>query len=174
VAIDGVLYASRSNATKRRKVKILKMSPDTDQCLVEAVGGVKPIPLAPHLRLGSEAIMMGYGENMPLTLVRGEVVGAMPFFDTTPTYNMLDVVKCLRFANNRIFDTVGPQGQPIKMCSTMELGLITTMFGLHGDSGSPVLNVYGELIGLAFAIDTPIQYTVAVPLRDVRKFLSEN
>lgn len=173
-AIDGVLFASRSNDIRRRKIKILKMDPNTDQCLVEAVGGVKPLPLAPHVRLGTQVTMMGYGENFPLTLVKGEVVGAIPFFDSIPTFDMLDVIKCLRFPNNKIFDTVGPQGQPIKTCATMELGVITTMHGLHGDSGSPVLNLYGEVVGVAFAIDTEMQYTMAIPLKEVKKFLSEN
>ena len=59
-----------------------------------------------------------------------------------------------------------------KLCIENVMALQTTVVGLPGNSGSPVVNQYGHLIGVLFAGDNQVHWSDLVPLEDIKKLLS--
>lgn len=53
-----------------------------------------------------------------------------------------------------------------------QLYLMAAMLGLHGNSGSPVLNTWGHVIGMAVVVDHSTRWGL-VPLKDIKAFLSD-
>lgn len=127
---------------------VIEIAKTTDLCLLEGItghAGLRVSVLAPVA--GDSVDIYGFGELLPLTHTSGQWVGKI---DHGPMA-MLTLLSFPNFVN------------PIEY---------TTATILPGNSGSPVLNARGEIIGVAFASGPDInERALIIGLQDIKDFL---
>lgn len=127
--------------------KIIKKSDLVDLCLVEAVAD-SGLYLAASISPGDYVAMVGHPLLKPLVMTEGEYGGE------------LEVL--ILPAPHPIF--------PFKF----ELGILHTAPGTRGNSGSPVVNFFGLLVGVHFAGVTYIDHLgYTVPLDEIKEFVND-
>ncbi len=60
----------------------------------------------------------------------------------------------------------------MSICLRQLKSILTTLGIYPGNSGSPVVNKYGNLVGVVFAGNNQTNYGYVIPLKQVREFLS--
>lgn len=154
------------NFKQNRKVplRVIEVSRETDLCLVESVGNLKPLKLASNLEIGDNIGIVGHPSLMDLTLTRGD------FIEYTDVGMPVPQQFC-----DRAKEEGGPFFEidnPFFPCvGIVKHAAQTTVVILPGNSGSPAVNMFGNLVGVAFAGRSDVGWGVIVPVEDVRNFL---
>jgi len=142
--INGGSSMEASYNGKKFLSDVLVYSKYTDLCLMTAPSNVKPLSLARSAKLKEQAFILGHPLGLPKTLEKGRLISNeiielviscdLPYDEKVKLpalYQMLFGVKemCLKkFQSQRI-----------------------NAFTYPGNSGSPVLDVYGRVTGVVFA-----------------------
>ena len=151
--------------------KIIDISGTTDLCLVEGIEELPTISLASSVYVGEELALIGHPRLQPLTLSMGEIVG-----DGEVSYMMgiigvdMEEVSCQQ-PKNRIVEVNSFFG-PVKLCVVTIQAQLTTIVTLGGNSGSPVVNFWGHVVGVIFAGDSDANWGDMIKLADINSFLS--
>lgn len=148
-------------------VRVLEISTITDLCLLTPIPNKPGVKLAKSLELRSEVAVIGHPFLMEITFTKGLLLNyenvEIPMFG-------LDEKKCKEF-NGQIKEI------PVFFTITMPACVLsinsvrTTAQTYGGNSGSPVVNFYGNLVGVLFAGYTGTIFGYIVPLVDVKEFL---
>jgi S1-C subfamily serine protease len=170
VGKDGIVYIT-DDFGRTIPRRIIEVSNFTDLCLVE------PLPnYHGALKLGSEpkpgqiVAAVGHPTLMPTTMSRGEIIGQQEvdvldhFMDPSDSSDKCDLPK------NRI-QKVQTFFGPLQACLIHVNSNLTTTVILPGNSGSPVVDFYGNLVGVFFA-GNRANWGLAITLADVQKFLA--
>ena len=147
VCLAGAIVAKVGNV--RILLRIREISDKTDLCILE------PIPDLPALRLAKQSAhnddnidIYGYGWLMPVQHTEGRWVSILP---DGPYMQSLGL--------NQL-------GVPSMAYATATVTL--------GNSGSPVLNSDGDVVGIVFATGEKIaNRSLIIPLEDIKDFLSK-
>jgi S1-C subfamily serine protease len=156
--------------------RILQNSDTTDLCIIEGIPGVTGLQLGEMLMNGEFAFVVGHPLLRPLTVTRGEIVGKM---DVTILDHFMedgeDDAKCSKPKNlilHTEIDFFGIIKIPVKVCLVItKAATMTTATIFPGNSGSPLVDWMGNIVGVAFASDNT-NWGIAVSLSDLRSFLS--
>lgn len=159
--------------------RVVKRSNKHDLCVIEALKGVRGLVLADNEMNGQRAYLIGHPALRPLTLSKGELIGYkniniilgynVPdkwcFGENLSTSKIKDPFLRMFFKANKIH----------YICRVSNLK--SRMFNgiaYRGNSGSPVVNYLGNIIGVLFA-GSPDQVTdiYLVPLEKVKEFLRD-
>lgn len=164
---NGTLFANEQEQLV--PLKVLHRSPYTDLCLVSPLLYKTPLKLGSKYYIGEKVFITGHGRLYDDTMTDGEVVQAKRVMvgvrevdskeecEIAPKYKYVEI--------NFIFTTVG-------ICAIEVDAVITTAQILPGNSGSPVVNRSGELIGVAFASGSnDINRAWVIPLKSIQEFL---
>jgi len=171
---DSLIVMDDSGNYIRRRV--LENSDFTDLCLLEGMPGVEGLKLAKSpVMLGDTGFIVGHPLLRPLSVSEGEVVGLKDVKIAVAQINSPeDEQRCSLLKNEIVsldMDMYGIVKIPIKLClNVTKAALMTTILIFPGNSGSPMVNAYGEVTGVAFAADAT-SWGYAVSLRDVRRLL---
>lgn len=160
--ISGGLYTQLPNGRKI-KMNILEISDASDLCLLNGIKGLGGLDLAGSVDIGEDMGLVGHPKLMPLTLSRGSLIGygralvmvaagMCPDEMEPPTYNSID-------------GFFGP------VCVMDVTAGFTNITALPGNSGSPVVNIFGNVVGVLFASDTDVYWGLIVPLKEIKSFL---
>lgn len=155
------------------RLRILDISNTTDLCLLEAMPGYSGVDLARYSDLGEEVAAIGHPQLMPLTISRGRLIQ-----DQT-----IDVVFKINTSKEECqgdnFKFIDMQGTPLEVifgvkniCVRSVKSTFTNIISYPGNSGSPVVNFWGNLVGVVFAGDTNTHFSFIIPLVDIKEFLS--
>lgn len=169
VGKNGIVYVtSEEGVTIPRR--IIESSDFTDLCLVEAMPGYNGLSLGSEPSIGDINAIIGHPRLMPTTVSRGELIGTaeMDVFDHEMTDNVDD--KC-DLPKNKIIELSSFFGL-VKICVIHINAYITNIVILPGNSGSPMINKYGNLVGLAFASDGEAHWGSVITLNDIKEFIS--
>ncbi len=149
--------------------RILEISDKTDLCLVEAVPGAKGLELAEGIRRGQLVSIVGHPRLKPLTISGGEVVGPQEVKLLDGIIGETMEEKDCQKPKNRIeeFDTFFGH---LRVCFTVIQANQTNAVALPGNSGSPVVDWQGNLIGVLFAGDNEVHWGLIISLKDIRDF----
>jgi hypothetical protein len=122
------------------------------------------LSVAGSVGIGEQIGLVGHPQLMPLTLSRGELVGYASIFV------LVDMAPCKPNAAPMYQSVPTPFGRVCVM--QVEAGL-TNVIALSGNSGSPMVNIFGNLVGVLFAASSDSNWGNIVPLKEVKEFLKE-
>jgi S1-C subfamily serine protease len=118
-----------------------------DLCLIEGVKGLKPLDIGKDLGVGEFLYVVGHPALRPLTVSSGEYIGREDIelaaeVETREACSgrVLELPPIYRFIYGVEF-----------LCLLKYESMVTTAVIYGGNSGSPVVNRWGQLIGVAFA-----------------------
>lgn len=150
---------------------VIAHSPDHDLCLVSNPLKRTGINIASSSREGQNVYVVGHPLLEPTALIKGEISGSM-IVSILLGYNLpcTDKGEQKIDLSNTIASLFGIQSA----CTKDFDAQATTLNILPGNSGSPVVNINGEVVGVAFAgrADGPGRGYI-VPLSYVQHFLSD-
>jgi S1-C subfamily serine protease len=170
--------------------RIIEHSAYSDLCLIEGVPGVDGLTMGPEPELGQIVASVGHPSLMPITLSKGEIIqkedvgvvlGPISFKsgpDTPPNLvpeaqgGILEE-KCHAHKNKIVEGqmTVIVFQLPALFCvAVTEKAFYTNMLIQPGSSGSPVVNFWGNVIGVVFASDRA-NWGILVNTNDLTQFL---
>jgi S1-C subfamily serine protease len=185
---NSVLVVSDDGSAVRRR--IISISDQTDLCLVEGMPGIEGLSLGSEPGVGQTVYVLGHPHLRPLTLQHGEIVGQEdieildhiistgdPFLDILTQAN---ATAACNMPKNRIVEVpimMGIMGQPpqevgkLKLCIVVTEGAyLSTVTIFPGNSGSPVVDFWGKVVGVAFASDST-NWGSIVSIDDLREFI---
>lgn len=143
-------------------LSILERDDDSDLCLLEAPGAPRDaIELADGLRVFEHLYVIGHPLLLDNTLTEGHVLGREIIPVGQPGLSAED---CQR-PGRRWMGLFG-------VCAVDHEAMVSNIPILPGNSGSPVLNQDGRLVGVAFAGNSQSGQSFFVPLERVKAFLS--
>lgn len=180
---DEVLVVlDQDNAVRRR---VIKVSDSTDLCLIEGLPGVEGLKIGNEPSVGTDAIVVGHPRLRPLTLSNGEIIGSrdveIPDFVMKSGDPMLDAMVGAKDAacdlpKNKIVEVpinfFGMIVGNVKICfNVTKNAYMSNIVVFPGNSGSPVVNFWGEVIAVVFATDGT-NWGDLVSNKDLRNFLA--
>jgi S1-C subfamily serine protease len=158
------------------KRQVIEISEEADLCLVEGWPNMTGLPLGDIPEVGDLVSAVGHPLLGPVTMTTGEVT---EYKDVSiPLFIMPELVstenKCDRLKNElKEVNASGLLGnRTIKICFVKETNaLISSVNIFPGSSGSPLVNKWGQVIGVMFASDRRSNWGVAVNLNTLTHFL---
>lgn len=177
-----VLVVTPEGAIRRR---VIEVSDKTDLCLIEGVPNEKGLSVGSRPNLGEIVAVVGHPHLRPLSISRGEIVGQtdvsiLEFVFSTGS-PLLDAMLEAKEAScdlpkNAIVSV--SESDPflgeinLKLCLTVtKNAYMSTAVIFPGNSGSPVVDFWGRVIGVAFASDNT-NWAMIVSLEDIKDLLS--
>lgn len=148
--------------------RVLLDSDFTDLCVVEAMPGASGLSLGSGPNPGDVVAVVGHPKLMPLTMSRGEIIGEAQVIVMDHIIQNNDD-KCDKPKNAKekvqifIFE--------FEVCVIKIKAYLSNVTILPGNSGSPVVNFFGNVIGVAFAGDSDSNWGSFVTLPDIKKVL---
>lgn len=156
-------------------VKILKQYETNDLCLMEAPDDVRyGLSVAKSIRKGEQLYAMGHPLLEPLAITEGEISGnvILRMADAVNVTKEQCTGKGYEFTqiDNLFLNMFGL----LTVCERVLDVQSSTINILPGNSGSPVVDIYGNVAGVIFAAVESGVHSYVVPLKDVKEFLNEN
>ena len=179
-----VVVDDAGNWIRRR---IIANSDQSDLCLVEGAPGIDGLSLGSEPKVGDHVTIVGHPHLRPTTLSSGEVIGSE---DTQLLDYIMSVKDNLLLAfmlptkdgkcdlpMNEIKTVPVPLndgGGEVQLCLVNITGVYLTSVVIYsGNSGSPMVDFYGRVVGVAFAADDRDNYASVISLSDLKTFLAK-
>lgn len=186
---DGFVFIVKPGDNIQHQRKIIAVSETSDLCLVEPViEGSNALKLASSLDLGDHVISVGHPAGLPLMPSYGEAVSVqtIPVLSSMierPIMTDEELSKarvemtpaCSKRNQQMTVQDVNFLGVQFKilMCIDFNTALLTTTQILGGSSGSPLFNIWGNVVGVMFAGSAEHNnWGYAIPLESVKEFLN--
>lgn len=153
-------YLVARKGERDRRVQIIASAPEVDLCVLEGIPGYEGLTLATHLDMYAPTHIVGHPLLQPVTIAsgyfngHGEVPVSYCFNGTGAKYKAYDVPE-LDLTN----------------CLKIMSANFSSANSLPGNSGSPVTDEYGNVVGVLFA-GNGMGLSLIVPLEKIREFLS--
>lgn len=169
----GFVRAIVPGSSDTYSLAILAVSQETDLCLLDPVPGFDGIRIASSASIGENVSVVGHPLLDPLTFVRGRLTAEQ----TIDVLYGINVKEEQCQGDGYTFKDLS--GTPaelfgIKTACLRTIKSVLTTLGIYpGNSGSPAVNKYGNLIGVVFAGNNTTNYGYVIPLEQVVKFLGD-
>lgn len=146
---------------------------DNDLCVLSAPDKAIPLTIANSVNDTENIYVLGFPLLESKTLVKGQVSG----FKDIAVFQGYDV-KCEGKTYKKVSpeaagDLLGMISGAQYLCFRVTPAMIATANILPGNSGSPALNKYGHVVGVAFAGALGTGRGMIVPLADLKNFLKD-
>lgn len=174
------LLVVKDDGTSIRR-RIIENSDFTDLCLLEGLPGVEGLSLGSEPILGETSYIVGHPRLRPLSVSKGEIVGRQdveildyilpgnPLIDMMAPHMVKDL-KC-DLPKNQLVELDTEIGH-VRIClNVTKSSYMSTILIFPGNSGSPMVDMWGRVQGVAFASDGT-SWGYVVSLADLTKFLS--
>ena len=158
--------------------KIIARSVYTDLCLVEGMPGVEGLSVAgSEPEIGDVLRVVGHPKLMPLTLSTGDFIGRQTVLVALGIVS--ETLPCDQPKNEKISllqvifgVNPGPDYDGPMLClEKIKAAYLTNVVIQGGNSGSPVVDFFGNVVGVAFAGDQ-LGWGIMVSHYDLTKFLA--
>lgn len=170
VAQDGLLKVTSEIRGGDGMVRsVLDESIYTDLCLIEALPDAKGLMLAQSFNYHDEAMAIGHPLLRPLTRTKGEISARETVQVQDHIIDYDDPMDTCSLPKNKK-DIVDYFFFQVEMCFIVIDSISTTVPILPGNSGSPLVNENGDVIGIMFAAN-PANWGYAVAFDKIQEFL---
>lgn len=166
---DGTVYITDDYGRTIPR-RIIEKSDFTDLCLVEALPNYHS-----YLKVGSEpstgqiVAAVGHPALMPTTMTRGEIIGQSEVDVFDFIIGLDDDGRECNLPKNKIIKINSIFGQ-LDACVVHLKANLTTTAILPGNSGSPMVDFYGNMVGVYFA-GNRANWGIAITVADINAFL---
>lgn len=164
---DGIVMIEDKKFSGRLIPKrIIEVYQNNDLCLVEGLQGYEGLTIANNADIGDLVWAIGYPLGQGLNISTGRI----------KDYGNLLVMD----QETPIAECTGPYKHVEKLdfiimtediCVVQRYSQNTDVATFPGNSGSPLVNVYGNVVGVVFASDNTTHWGATVPLLDINKLL---
>ena len=160
------------------KRKVIKRLPHHDLCLLEPIDGLRPLSVANNVSVGEMVGLIGHPGLRPLTLSKGEVIGTtvieLIFGVNMSEEICIGTLTLVKDMPNNFFKVLLESQGIESVCVAKLRTNMLNAISYGGNSGSPVVNIFGNVIGVLFAGNRS-QPTDAylVPLDVIKSFLKD-
>lgn len=159
------------------KRNMIKVSDETDLCIVEGLPAVKGLKVGSSFKIGDWINTVGFPGGGPQTMSGGEINDIEDsWFIRFVIRSEEDVKRCnlpknaIKFEDGEsVLPFLPPERVRVCVVGVMD-STRTTAFAKPGSSGSPAVNDKGEVIGVVFATDQN-NWANLVSLKDLQNFL---
>lgn len=159
------------DGTQVSTLEIIEVYADNDLCLLTAPDYVTSgLAIAGSVKDGEDIYVLGHPLLEPKTLTKGQISGSL-LIDVFQGYDVPCEGKTYTKRPIDAGDFMARFGGASYMCIRTTMSDIVTANILPGNSGSPVLDAYGHVVGVAFAGAEGTHRGFIVPLEDVKAFL---
>lgn len=167
---DGTLEIILPSNSRQVTKNIIESYEHHDLCLVEGEGSYTGLDLASFLFTGQTIAIMGHPKLHPLTLSKGEYIGDK-VIQVLLGYNIPEE-ECQGTVRQASF--MSQFFGNFTMCIGEFYAGQITAYSRGGSSGSPIINFFGNVVGVLFAGNTGDQFeSYIVLLDDVKNFLRD-
>ena len=154
-------------------VTVVKIYPKHDLCAIEAPISAKGgFRIASSTERGESVYTLGHPYLEPHTITKGELSGIVMVSIANREMSQKECVgEGYRWQDLRgtLYELAGIEG----MCLRSLISEASPVPILPGNSGSPTVNIYGNVVAVAFAANEPGTRSYHVPIGYIKKFLSE-
>jgi S1-C subfamily serine protease len=165
-AADGTVLIETPEGNYMRR-RVLEVSDKSDLCLIESLPNKDGLSLGSEPFVGQIVASIGHPALMPTTISRGEIVGQEDVY----------ILSSLIASQEQFDECISkPKNKAIAVfvfvaCVTLTKdAYITNAVIQGGSSGSPVVNFWGNVVGVAFAADKA-NWARVVSLKDLKEFI---
>lgn len=161
-----VLILDKLNSKRLVPRRVIEVYSDNDLCVIEPLPGYDGLEVADDLSVGEPVWAIGYPLGESLNISNGRVKD----FGSTTLITNIPVDQCegpkLKKTQIQLWFFV------IEVCMVTFDSVQTDIIIYGGNSGSPLLNIWGNVTGVVFAANNRTNWGRAVPLADLNKLLS--
>lgn len=166
IAVNGLMGAHLPGSNRVVKIRVLDVSDKADLCLLEALPGASGLSMGDSQPERQHINSLGHPHLNPLTYSEGYLVGRFP----VQIGEEIPKEQCTH--KNEEFKEFPTMFGLIGVCMTTRDAFQTSMVIYPGNSGSPVFNDEGDVVGVVFAGMTSTNFASIVPLDLLREFVS--
>lgn len=166
--IDDELTAEDHSGEEIGTLRVLKIYPEHDLCIMEGVPALPALKLADSIQARERVWLIGYPALRPLTLESGHFAGIM---------NIRVFTQCEEYGTKKM--NINGKDAIVKYralipCIRPYKSQYINNISYGGNSGSPVLDKWGNVVGVLFAgrRDQPTS-SFTVPHSAIKAFLDE-
>lgn len=164
---DGqVLIGRGPNDTHMMPRRVLQVYRDNDLCLVEGMPGYEGLSLALGYDIGDLNYVIGYALGEAQNFSQGYLKSM-----TTVVIPIPDIAAADCTGPYQSIQTLNTWLGPIEVCTIKRYSIATSISIWPGNSGSAMVNAFGNVTGVVFAGNNETFWGYAVPLEDVITFL---
>lgn len=143
-------------------IKILKIDSKADLCMLEGVDLLPGLKIADRPNMGDTIGIVGHPLLQPQTFSKGRILARQGINVITGLYNERTCI--------------GPGARPVfgnAYCARFYMSYYTNAIIFPGNSGSPAVNFWGNVVGVVFAGNGRTNYGYLVPYEDLKRFINE-
>lgn len=162
IAENGYMLAHTTKS--KHIIKVEKIDPTADLCMLSKVNGLPGLKLASEPEFGDTIGILGHPLLQPQTFSKGRIL-AKQLITVAMGYYTPETCK-------------GPGARPIPtffgtLCVKPFMSYYTNAIIFPGNSGSPAVNFYGDVVGVVFAGNNRTNYGHLVTHEDLKRFIDE-
>jgi len=161
---DGIIMAEEKQHSGRFiPLRILEVYEDNDLCLVEGLPQYEGLKVADSIEVGQHGWSVGYPLGEDLNISSGRIKG----------FGIVQLLELDSKCDGKNQKKIKIQVLvfEVEVCQTNRSAAQTDVPTYPGNSGSPLVNIYGNVIGVMFATNRSTSWGSAVPLKAVQQFL---
>ena len=152
-------------------LKIIERSKETDLCVLEPMPKTEPLHMSESLAVGDQVALIGHPLLQDLTLTLGQV-NSFLMIEIAIDRNIDDVACANRGGKLQDAGIEEALFGTTTICVRDIFSARTTLQSFPGNSGSPVVNIWGRVVGVLFAGDGRTNWGCIVPASAINRFLS--